>query len=246
MGGTISISKADLATVLRYALSLTSHLAFTIRREAEDPSRELRRQLEKIAAVARPGRHPTARQFFLRDALTDLRILALLGDDCQWPWTMIDDIGGRARRALQRSPARGRGKLHPNTARAPNALEYCALIVSMSWHKATECWPGKANAAHAICEVLWLAAGGSPKQHRTIAARPGTVTVWRKHLVAARRYRPPHPAGEVVARGLAGDPVRRRPQPTPEQSRRYRAFLDHPASIAARRICPNPQTKTDI
>jgi hypothetical protein len=236
-----TFTAADLEAMARDAVSLKPCLAFMIRREKEYPSRlALQRRLQKIADAARPGRRPAARQLIL-DELSDLRIWGLLANGDR----MIPEreIRSRAMRVLQRSSRRGRGKLYPDPAAAPDALECCALIVSMIWRKTTGDWPGAANPrAHEFCELLWLAAGSNPKQHQTTAARPGTVTAWRKHLVTARRYRPPHAVGQVVARGFAGNPPKRRPPLTEEQSRRLRACWDNPRSIAAG-ISLNPPSK---
>jgi hypothetical protein len=233
---------ADFEAVARDVFALAPYLSFTIQREKEYPSRPtFQQRLQKIIAATQRGRRrrPATRQF-LEDELADLRIWGLLADgDRLIP---ENDIRRRAMRALQRSPKRGRGKLYPNPAAGPDALEYCALIVSMIWHKTTGVWPGAADPrAHEMCELLWLTAGGDPEQHRTLAAHPGTVTVWRRHLATARRYRPPHSAGQLVARGLAGNPPKRHPPLT----RRLREFYDHPTSRAAR-ITPNPPTKTDL
>jgi hypothetical protein len=92
-------------------------------------------------------------------------------------------------------------------------------------------WPGHWNSlAQLICEQLWRKAGGVP--HGGLAARDGSLTAWRKYIVAARRYYPPHPAGKLVEHILAGDPPKRRPQRTDEQSRRWRRAYDHPSRSA--------------
>src|SRR5258708_3413600 len=75
------------------------------------------------------------------------------------------------------------------------------VIVSVAWHKDTGKWPGYGNPkAQLICELLWRKAGGAPAHlpHGGFDA-PGTFATWRKHLVAARRYQPPHSAGVLVA-----------------------------------------------
>jgi hypothetical protein len=71
---------------------------------------------------------------------------------------------------------------------------------------------------------------------------PGTFATWRKHLVAAQQYCPPHNAGKLVALILTGDPPKRRPQPTEDQLRRWRAGYVYPRGApAADRIGPDPR-----
>jgi hypothetical protein len=123
--------------------------------------------------------------------------------------------------ALARRPRRqGRGRFTPDPTSGPDALEYCALIVSVAWHRETNDWPGQRNRmAAVICERLWRAAGDAP--HGGIAARDGALTAWRRHLVAAQRYRTPHRAGALVERMLDDElswllpPQLRRPRRPP-------------------------------
>jgi hypothetical protein len=131
-----------------------------------------------------------------------------------------------------RSRRQGRGKFYPDPTSGPDALEYCALIVSIAWHKDTGDWPGQRNRiAATFCELSWLAAGGLPHG----VSPDGALTAWRRHIVAARRYRPPHRAGALVERMLDNalarlSPRPRRPQPLDRETRRF--WYDHPRSRA--------------
>ena len=198
------------------AASLSRHLAFAIRREAEYPSRpELHQRLAAIEDAAN----------LLTRELTDPTISILLRDGYEGIENEISlgvDLRGvalRAAKARLRSPRTpGRGRLSPDAGTGPDALGYCALIVSMAWYLDTGKWPGQRDAAaHIVCEALWLTSGG--EAHGRLGAHPGTLTAWRKHLVAARRYRPPHPAGELVERMMTRPPL----PPTADDIRhRYR------------------------
>jgi hypothetical protein len=58
-----------------------------------------------------------------------------------------------------------------------------------------------------------------------LAAKDGSLNAWRRHLVAAKRYLPPHQAGKFVERILD-------PPPPPKRPRRAAPpnFYDHPSS----------------
>jgi hypothetical protein len=228
-----------------YAVLLTKHLAFAIDREADYPSSpKLHERLETIEALSRRGRAPAARECVRRE-LADLQIFALLSNgDASIERALspllrpmnLPYIGRLAAKARARNPRKqGQHKFYPDPVSGPDALEYCALIVCMAWHKEAGQWPGKVNPiAQLVCELLWRKAGGAPHALHCGFDAPGAFATWREHLVAARHYRPPHRAGALVARILAGDPPKRRPQLTEEQSRRWRAGYDHPSR--ARRL----------
>jgi hypothetical protein len=180
-----------------YAASLLGHLKLAIRRDAEYPSRpNLHARLKAIEDATR----------LLARELTDVQMLVLLHDGYEGTENEVSllpdlrDLANRAAGVRARRPrTQGRGKLYPNE---PTALGYCALIVSVGWHMAEGKWPGQHNPkAHLLCEALWLNAGGAP--HGGLGARPGTFTVWRKHLLDARQYRPPHGAGSMVVELIA-------------------------------------------
>jgi hypothetical protein len=200
--------------------TLLEGLAFDIWRETQYPSRPvLRRRLERIRDAGRPGRRPGAREF-LRRELADPRIAALLDVETPNPPKGLRE---RVERVLARTPTRGRGKLYPDVANGPDALEHCALIVMMLWRRDTGRLPGQwRSAAHKLCEQLWQAAGGEP--HGGPAAKDGSLGAWRRHLAAAKRYLPPHQAGKFVERILD-------PPPPPERPRRAAPpnWYDHPS-----------------
>jgi hypothetical protein len=234
---------------LAYAGLLVEHLAFAISREADYPSSpKLHERLETIEALSRRGRAPAARERVLRE-LADPRIFALLSNgDARIERALtpllhplnLPYVGRLAAKARERVPReRGRRKFYPDHAAGPDAPEYCALIVSVAWQKDASKWPGMGKPmAQFICELLWRKAGGVPHARHGGFDAPDTFATWRKHLVAARRYRPPHPAGELVARILAGDPPKRRLQLKEEQSRRWGRFYDHPRERAGGRSKP--------
>lgn len=215
---------------LAYAGLFIAHLAYTVGAEADYLSRpELHQKLGAIENAAR----------LLVRELSDLRIFALLSDgntriehaltgaarNARW-------LAGRAAGVRERSPPnQGRGRLYPSPAAGPDALEYCALIVSMAWHKDAETWAGTRNVtAQAICEALWRKAGGPPHTaHSGLSEAPAAFAAWRVHLIAARRYRPPHPAGKLVARIMAGPQPRRR---SPPQRGRLSRFYRYPRLTA--------------
>ena len=194
----VALRQGSLA--VGYASSLLEHLKLTIRREAQYPSRpEMHRRLTDIVDAAR----------LLMRELTDVPMSVLLNDGYEGIESLVilaaelRDLVNRAATVRRRSPRKqGRGRLLPDPHAGPDALGYCALIVSIAWYKEKSDWPGQRNAkAHMLCEALWLAAEGAP--HGQLGARPGTLTAWREHLVAARKYRPPHAAGVLVAETMA-------------------------------------------
>jgi hypothetical protein len=196
-----------------YASLLVDHLAFAVGREVKYPPRpELHQRLEGIEALARRGRRPLARQMVMRE-LADPQIFALLANGnprieraLSNPRINLRDVERLAAAARERHPPRrGQGKFYPDPVAGPDAREHCALIVSVAWHKDTGNWPGHGNpTAQLICELLWRKAGDAPQHllHGGFDA-PGTFATWRKHLVTARRYQPPHAAGVLVANSLA-------------------------------------------
>jgi hypothetical protein len=203
--------------------TLLKGLAHDIEREAIYPSRpELRQRLERIKAAARPGRRPGAREL-LKHELADPRIAGLLGIDGP---DLPKDIRNRAVQVLTRAARHGRGRLYPDKAAGPDALEHCALIATMIWHRSTGELPRQGcSRVHQLCELLWRTAGGD--RHGGLAARSGALTAWRRHLITARdRYLPPHPAGRLVSRIL---------DPPPERPRRLHAELN-PIRPARRRL----------
>jgi hypothetical protein len=252
MGVTVAMGASVLTAVVAaillragtvaYSILMTGHLAYTIRRDADYPSSpELHERLETIETLSRRGRSPSARER-VRHELADLRISALLSNgDASIERALnpllrpmnLPYIGLLAAKARARNPRKqGRRKFYPDPGSGPDALEYCALIVSVAWQKDTGDWPGYGNpTAQFICELLWRRAGGKPHELHSGFDAPGTFATWRKHLAAARRYYPPHAAGKLVTLILAGDPSKRRLQPTGAQSRRWRAFYDHPTRV---------------
>jgi hypothetical protein len=228
-----------------YAMLMTEHLAYANRREADYPSSpELHERLETIEALSHRARLPAARQM-MRQKLTDLRIKTLLTNGDPSIARALNSllrpmnlpyIGRLAAAARARNPRQhGRHKFYPDPISGPDALEYCALIVRMAWHKDGGQWPGVHNStAQLICEMLWLSAGGASHRPHCGSDAPGAFATWREHLIAARQYCPPHPAGKLVALILAGDPPKRRPLRTEEQSRRWRAGYVYPRG--ARRL----------
>jgi hypothetical protein len=176
----------------------------------------------------------------LKRELIDLRISALLSDgDAEresWCLGMARDTQSLAQRIAQwrkRNPSKqGRGKLYPAVASGPNPLEHCALIVSLLWHENLKYWPGQRNElAWQLCERIWIVAGGD--KHGGVAACDGALSAWRKHMVAAKKYRPPHPAGKFIDRMLKGPA----PKPPPRQrtKQELRQFYKHPRSRLMRR-----------
>lgn len=78
------------------------------------------------------------------------------------PFGVPGDVRNRVDPVLLRAKG-GRGKLYPDPGSGPDALEHCALIVTMIGPKGTGELPGQWNPdAHQACENLWLAAGGAP------------------------------------------------------------------------------------
>jgi hypothetical protein len=168
----------------------------------------------------------------------------------------LRDIAARAARVRARnSPKQGRRKLYPK-APWPTPMELCALMIAVAHYQSLGRWPGKSNVhAQQCCEALWKAAGGPQRSGRaklrslspskktprspsplkkTKAARnwgksgSATVEVWRRHLKAAQKYRPPHSAGILIELQIAPD-VRRRPARNISLAGK---FYDHPASKA--------------
>jgi hypothetical protein len=237
-----------------YAMLLTAHLAYAIGREDEYPGAScLISRLEKIEETARcRWRSPRARQW-IGNELSDLRTFGLLANGdarAEAALSPLSDpfnlpcVAERARDAVARWARRpgkltdrprrqGRGKFYPDPASGPNALEFCALIVSIAWHKDAGVWPGQRNRmAATISELLWLAAGGPAHG----VSPDGALTAWRRHGVAARRYLPPHRAGALVERmldraleRLLPSVPRRQPPRDPEARR---ALYNHPRSRA--------------
>jgi hypothetical protein len=154
------------------------------------------------------------------DELSDLQICALLLDGDERidneneMYHGLRDVAVHAAQARASKPRKqGRGKLNPKAAIGPNPMELCALMVSLIWHEECRKWLGKDNPrAHQNCEALWKAADGPP---RSAWGKPGSLIVWRNHLNATRRYRPPHPAGRLIQRILSMDSCTP-PSATPE------------------------------
>jgi hypothetical protein len=207
---------------IAYAGLLVDHLAFDIGREGKYPPRpELHQRLEAIEALAGRGRRSLARQMVMRE-LADPQIFELLangdpriGRALSKPPINLRNVERWAATARARHPPRrGQGKFYPDPVAGPDAREHCALIVSVAWHKDTGKWPGHGNpTAQLICELLWRKAGGAPHLPYGGFDVPGTFATWRKHLVAARRYQPPHAAGVLVANSLEGLSEQRRRLP---------------------------------
>jgi len=227
---------------------LIEMLSFAIKRDATYPSRpELHERLEAIENAAR----------LLMDELRDLRITALLLDGDERieneneMYHGLSDIAARAARVRALKPRKqGRGKFYPAAAIGPSLMDTCALMVGLMFERGCGRWPGKSNAeAHRLCEALWKAAGGprrlgsgdprspSPTKERKAAGSWGkagfaTVEVWRRHLAAAREYRPPHPAGMHIQRILSPNIGR----PTKRGSQLASLLYDHPRSRPRRAV----------
>jgi hypothetical protein len=197
---------------IAYAGLFVHHLAFALGREGKYPSRpELYRRLEALEGMAARGRSPAARDLVLRE-LADPQIFALLAEGdprveralSKSPVNLRDIERLAVAARIRHPPQRGRGRLYPDPRSGPDPREYCALIVSVAWQQDTGKWPGYGNrTAPLICELLWRKAGGAPHRPHGGFDAPGTFATWRKHLVAARRYRPPHGSGVLVANSLA-------------------------------------------
>jgi hypothetical protein len=132
---------------MAYACLLADHLAFAIDREDK----------------AGRWRRPLARQMVTRE-LADPQIFALLADGdprieralSKHPVNLRDVERWAATARERHRPMRGQGKLYPDPVAGPDTREYCALIVSVAWHKDTGKWPGRGNpTALLICELLW-------------------------------------------------------------------------------------------
>ncbi len=202
-------------------LTLIEMLSNAIEGEAAYPRRpELRERFKAIEDAAR----------LLRHEWLDQRIRALLLDgdvrieNENEMFHGLRDIAARAARERERnSPKQGRGKLYPK-ASWPTPMELCALMVAVAHCHLLGRWPGKSNVkVQQCCEALWQAAGGP---RRAGWGEPGSVAVWRHHLKAAQKYRPPHQAGIRIQLILAPD-IRRRPvRVTGSPSR---SLYDHPS-----------------
>lgn len=257
------MTEAQIAAALRqrpvtmaFAVLLIDHLAYAIGRESDyPPGPDLLARLEKIEETARcRWRSPRARQW-VETELADLRIFALLANGDERAEAALSPLSrpfnlphvaklaqaavarwaGRPGKLIGRPRRQGRGKFYPDPASGPDPLEYCAVIVSIAWHKDAGDWPGQRNrTAFLVCELLWRAAGGSP--HGGIAAHDGAQTAWRRHIVTARRYRPPHRAGALVERMLDRALAQLLPEPKRPpllDSKTRRVLYDHPRSRAA-------------
>jgi hypothetical protein len=197
---------------IAYAGLLVNHLTFHIGRESKYPPRpELHQKLKALEAWARRGRRPLARQKVIQE-LADPQIFGLLanGDPLiasalSKPPINMRNVERWAAMARERHPPRrGQGKFYPDPVAGPDAREHCALIVSVALYKDTGKWPGHGNpTVQLICELLWRKAGGPAHLRHGGVDAPGTFATWRKHLVVARRYQPPHTAGVFVANCLA-------------------------------------------
>jgi hypothetical protein len=209
---------------------LIEMLSFAIKRDATYPLRpELHERLEAIENAAR----------LLMDELRDLQITALLLDGDERieneneMYHGLSDIAARAARVRALKPRKqGRGKFYPAAAIGPSLMDTCALMVGLMFERGCGRWPGKSNAeAHRLCEALWKAAGG-PRRLGWGKAGFATVEVWRRHLAAAREYRPPHPAGMHIQRILSPDIGR----PTKRGSQLASLLYDHPRSRPRRAV----------
>ncbi len=185
---------------------LQDRLRYAIEREATYPRRpELLGRLETIEKSAR----------LLMCEMPDLRIRALLLDGDERIeneneiYHGLRDIADRAARVRARNPRKqGRGNLYSKVATGPNPMELCALMVAMVHCHGNGRWPGKGNVkVHQNCEALWKAAGGP---QRAGWGEPISVAVWRNHLKAAQKYRPPQQAGINIQRILVPN-IRRKP-----------------------------------
>jgi hypothetical protein len=227
-------------------LKLIEILSFAIERNEIYPSRpELHKRLEAIENAAR----------LLTHELPDPKIVALLLDGDERIeneneiYHGLCDLAARAARVRARTPRKqGRGKFYPKAAIGPDRMDICALMVGLMFERGSGRWPGKGNAeAHRLCEALWKAAGGprrlgsgeprspSPTKETKAAGSWGksgsaTVEVWRRHLAAARKYRPPHAAGMHIQRILSPDIG----HPAKRENRLISPLYDNPISRSRR------------
>jgi hypothetical protein len=154
-------------------------LQYAIAREADyPPAPQLHTRLKEIEHSAR----------LLIKELTDFRMNALLRRDKEQienETELLDGlqtIAALAASVRTGSPRKqGRGKLYPESASGPGALELCALMIGLVWEEETREWPGKNNTtAQQTCENFWKRAAG-------VGGGGADITRWRDHLRAARK-----------------------------------------------------------
>jgi hypothetical protein len=245
LGPLLSAIRCQPLTVAYIGL-FTAHVTYAVRSETSRyryPSRpELRDRFGEIErTLGESKRHP----LLLSRELSDPVIVALLSDGDPRTDIVLMNAARLAMRGrltkrevrwlaaltalvqARNPPAQGRGKLYPAPASGPDALEYCALIVSMAWHKDAGEWPGKDNATcQALCELLWRSAGGKHHSPSGYSETRDEFTAWRNPLINSRRYRPPHRAGALVASFMVGP--RKRPPPRPRVRGALSRFYKYP------------------
>jgi len=233
--GKKAIAEATALLVSEYLFArlplLKDALASAIVHEADYPRRpQWRRRLSRIEKAA---------NLLVRE-LIDLKTAALLSDGDQQREIALSELARelhslawRAAEVCRRNPkTQGRGTLYPDAIAGPDPRELCALIISVLFHRVIGCWPGQRNSkVLQVCEDLWRAAEGYPHlPHRKEDGTPGKQMGWRKYLLAARKYRPPHAAGALILRMLEGPEETREKKRQPIRQRR--SSYDHPASRA--------------
>lgn len=218
--------------------TLIPQLRYAIEREAAYPSRtELLRRLEAIEDAARLLMRELPNLQILYLLLDgDERI----ENEHEMFHGLRDMAARAERVRALNPRKQGSGKLYPEPATGPNLMEHCALIYAVVHHQAFGRWPKNDANARRACEALWKAAGGprrsggaklrplSPLINKPCSPSPvtktkkseaalnwgklgsATVAVWKRHLTAAQKYRPPHPAGELIQHILA-PAIRSRP-----------------------------------
>jgi len=224
-----------------FALLFVRHLSYAISFEDNYPSRpKIQKYLKKLAKdiQSSEARKKVQVDFIIQGLLTNgsaqIATDLLRKDD---PKQIVQLI----KAAFARLPAKkgqGRGKLYPDESAGPDALGYCALIVSVALQRATGVWPGPTRHAMDICELLWRYAGGDRHNRHD---KPGRFSTWRRHLVAATHYYLPHDAGAFVDRSL--DRILQKlaydrgclPTPSISGKGRMRRFYNHPRSIAVQK-----------
>jgi hypothetical protein len=187
-------------------------LQHTIARDADYPrAPQLHERLKKIEHSA---------QLLIKE-LTDFRMNALLRGDkeqIEKETELLDGlqtIATLAASVRNRSPRKqGKGKLYPESASGPDALELCALMMGLVWEEETGKWPGKNNTtAQQTCEIFWKSAAG-------VGGGGAGITRWRDHLKAARkRVELNDPTVQYLRRVLGFAPTKKIHKPAADSDR---------------------------
>ena len=218
--------------------TLIPQLRYAIEREAAYPSRtELLQRLEAIEQAARLLMRELP-DLQIHSLLLDRD--ERIENENEMYHGLKDMAARAAGARERNPRRQGRGELYSEPAAGPNLMEHCALIYAVVHHHEFGRWPKNDAKARQACEALWKAAGGPRRSGRDKLRSPSplketprspsqlmktkeseaalnwgkfgsaTVAVWKRYLTAAQKYRPPHPAGELIQHILA-PAVRRRP-----------------------------------